>query len=498
MPGRSSASPRILPAATEGPRTSIPCGVMTQPPPNRGIFCNRTLNLRSIKAIGYDLDYTLVHYNTLEWERRAYHHTKLRLAERGWPVGDLVFDPDEVIQGLTIDLELGNLLKVSRFGYVIRAAHGTRLLEFDEVRRAYAGTVVDLHHSRWVFINTLFSLSEASLFAQLVDLADAGAIPEVIGYENLYRTVRGALDAAHMEGTLKGEVLANPDRFIEPDPDVVPMLFDQREAGKQLMLITNSEWEYAERILAHVFDPQLPAGQTWQDLFDTVIVSANKPGFFEEPHRLYRVVDEDRALLKPHLGAMEPGGVYFGGSAYQVEESLGLSGEEILYVGDHLFGDVHASKSALRWRTALVLYELEAEVDALAEFAEREAQLIELMGTKGRLEAEQADLRLIRQRNKYAPVEPPRSNRSLDRELDELRTRLADLDESIAPLAIAAGALSNDRWGLLMRSGVDKSLFARQVERYADVYTSRVSNLLYATPTGFLRAFRSPLPHDQI
>ena len=470
---------------------------MSQPPPHRGIFCNRTLNLRSIKAIGYDLDYTLVHYNTFEWERRAYHHTKLRLAERGWPVADLVFDPDEVIQGLTIDLELGNLLKVTRFGYVIRAAHGTRVLEFDEVRRAYAGTVVDLHQDRWVFLNTLFSLSEASLYAQLVDLADEGAIPAVVGYEDLYRTVRRALDAAHMEGTLKGEVGADPDQFIEPDPGVVPMLIDQREAGKQLLLITNSEWEYAERILTHVFDPQLPDGQTWQDLFDTVIVSASKPDFFERDQPLYRVVDEDRALLKPAFGTMEPGGVYFGGSAHRVEESLGLSGEEILYVGDHLFGDVHASKSALRWRTCLVIRELEAEIDALAGFAKQETELIELMAVKEQLEAEQADLRLTRQRNRYAPVEPARSNRSLDRDLEDVRNRLADLDEMIAPLAIRAGTLNNDRWGLLMRAGADKSLFARQVERYADVYTSRVSNLLDATPHGFLRAFRSPLPHDQ-
>ena len=29
----------------------------------RGVFCNRTLNLRSIRAIGYDMDYTLVHYH---------------------------------------------------------------------------------------------------------------------------------------------------------------------------------------------------------------------------------------------------------------------------------------------------------------------------------------------------------------------------------------------------------------------------------------------------
>ena len=38
------------------------------PPPDRTrqIFCNRTLNLRAIKAIGYDMDYTLIHYRVDE------------------------------------------------------------------------------------------------------------------------------------------------------------------------------------------------------------------------------------------------------------------------------------------------------------------------------------------------------------------------------------------------------------------------------------------------
>ena len=364
----------------------------------RAIYCNRTLNLRSIRAIGYDLDYTLVHYNTYEWERRAYRHTKQRLAERGWPVEELHFDPEQVIQGLTIDLELGNLLKVTRFGYVIRAVHGTQPLEFDQLRRAYEGTVVDLAEDRWVFLNTLFSLSEATLFAQLVDLADANRIPEVVGYDALYTAVRDALDAAHVEGTLKGEIAADPDRFIEPDPDVVQTLRDQRSAGKHLLLITNSDWEYASRIMAHVFDRHMESGETWRDLFDTVIVSANKPHFFSGDHRLYRVVEDDRGLLEPHLGTMEPGGVYFGGCARQIEESLGISGDEILYIGDHLFGDVRASKSMLRWRTALVIRELEPEIAALSAFAEREAQLIELMALKERYETRLAELRLARQR----------------------------------------------------------------------------------------------------
>ena len=51
-----------------------------------------------------------------------------------------------------------------------------------------------------------------------------------------------------------------------------------------------------------------------------------------------------------------------------------------------------------------------------------------------------------------------------------------ELDDRIAPLARESGGLRNATWGPLMRAGNDKSLFARQVEHYADVYMSRVSN----------------------
>jgi hypothetical protein len=48
----------------------------------------------------------------------------------------------------------------------------------------------------------------------------------------------------------------------------------------------------------------------------------------------------------------------------------------------------------------------------------------------------------------------------------------------------------------MMRAGADKSLLARQVERYADIYTSRVSNLLYPGPYAMFRIGRLDLPHD--
>ena len=66
----------------------------------------------------------------------------------------------------------------------------------------------------------------------------------------------------------------------------------------------------------------------------------------------------------------------------------------------------------------------------------------------------------------------------------------------LAPLARAAGEIGNANWGPLLRAGNDKSLFARQIERHADLYMSRVSNLLAETPYGYLRADRGRLPHD--
>ncbi len=62
-------------------------------PPGRQVFCNRTLNMRGIRAVGYDMDYTLVHYHVTEWERRAYEHVRANFLAQGWPVGELEFDP---------------------------------------------------------------------------------------------------------------------------------------------------------------------------------------------------------------------------------------------------------------------------------------------------------------------------------------------------------------------------------------------------------------------
>lgn len=463
------------------------------PAPGRGLYSNRTLNLRAIRAIGYDMDYTLVHYHVEAWERRAYEYLQAKLLEQGWPVADLQFVPGLTVRGLVIDTHLGNLVKADRFGYVKRATHGTRRLEFEDQRRLYSRLQVT-DEPRWLFLNTFFSLSEACMYAQLVDRLDAGRFSPAIGYAELWTGVHRALDEAHAEGLLKTEIVADPARYAVPDPDVAQTLIDQRQAGKKLLLITNSEWPYTRSMLKAAIDPHLPRGTTWRDLFDLVIVGARKPDFFAGRGPLFQVAD-DEGLLRPCVAGPTGPGVYLGGHAGLVEEYLGLSGAEILYVGDHLYTDVQVSKNVRRWRTGLIVRELEDELAEVESRRTDQSRLDALMTEKATLELEQAQWRLLLQRGELAAADGGRD--AAEARLGRLRARLERLDEEVGPLAASLGAIANPTWGPLMYAGNDRSLLAHQVELYADVYTSRVSNLLLYTPFAYLRAPRGELPHDR-
>ena len=336
-------------------------------------------------------------------------------------------------------------------------------------------------------MNTLFELSRASLFAQLVAVHDDKPLSGMANYSDLYSAVDEALAVAHTGGALKAEIVADKERFVDLDPEVVATLQDQKTAGKKLVLITNSDWSYTSEMMPYCFDRFVEGDHTWRSLFDLVIVSANKPGFFANTNPIYRVVDEGKSLLRPHVGPLEPGHVYFGGNARLVEERFGLVGEEPLYVGDHLFGDVHVTKDVLKWRTALIARPLESEISNAIAFAGDQRRLEEMMAEKVAVDREQAKLRLQRAAG---------GGREVQAAYGKVTARANRLDEQIAPLARAAAELGNPIWGPLMRAGNDKSLFARQVERYADVYASRVSNFREETPFAYLRAARGSLPHD--
>ncbi|WZZ01453.1 hypothetical protein YC2023_073781 [Brassica napus] len=470
----------------------------------RGIFCSRTLNLRSISVIGYDMDYTLMHYNVMAWEGRAYDYCMENLKNMGFPVDGLSFDPELVIRGLMIDKEKGNLVKADRFGYVQRAMHGTNMLSNKAVSEIYGRELVDLRNqSRWEFLNTFFSVSEAVAYAQMVDRLDDGSISADLGtldYKGLYKAVAKALFRAHVEGQLKSEIMSKPELFVEPDPELPLALLDQKEAGKKLLLITNSDYHYTDKMMKHSFNKFIPNDMDWRDLFDMVIVSARKPEFFQMSHPLYEVVTGE-GLMRPCF-KVEPGGLYSGGSAQMVESSLNVHGDEILYVGDHIYTDVSVSKVHLRWRTALICRELEEEYMALICSRGHREELIELINQKEVVGDLFNQLRLaLQRRSKGRPAQTLAATNLADQELTETMQKLLivmqRLDDKIGLMLESDGELFNKRWGFLSRAGLwDKSHLMRQIEKYADIYTSRVSNFLNYTPFMYFRSQEQSLAHD--
>mmetsp|Transcript_9338 Transcript_9338/g.14729 ORF Transcript_9338/g.14729 Transcript_9338/m.14729 type:complete len:773 (+) Transcript_9338:291-2609(+) len=477
--------------------------------PQRAVFCSRTINLGAVKCIGYDMDYTLIHYNIIEWEGRAYHYAKENLRQVGFPVDDLVFDPELVCRGIIIDKQLGNLIKVDRFGYVRRALHGTNRLTQSKTSEVYGRLLVDLRESRWVFLNTLFSVSEACLYTQLVEKLDAGKlqVEDITGqgtkltYSQLFNAVSTALFKAHVEGRLKTDVMNDPDRYVEFDPDLPLTLLDQKHAGKKLALVTNSDWEYTRRMMTQVMDRFLPHGMTWRDLFDVVMVSSRKPAFFSQKMPLYEIVTEDGMMREKFK--LKEGRIYSGGSASMVETLFDCSADQIMYIGDHIFTDVNVANKIMRWRTALIVREIEEEVVAMDRGRAQTRELQDLI--KKREQCSNIVNHVRTELNRYhsngrsvSTMVNPENEAELQDTLGKLLSTMNEYDKQIAPLMYKDGGHFNKYWGYLSRGGFGgKSHLMRQVEKYADVYTSRVANFLRYTPYHYFRSSTQSLAHHR-
>jgi len=79
-----------------------------------------------------------------------------------------------------------------------------------------------------------------------------------------------------------------------------------------------------------------------------------------------------------------------------------------------------------------------------------------------------------------------------------LQAAIREDDEGIQALLRNEGSQVNEHWGYMSRAGfADKSHLMRQIEKYADIYTSRVSNLLVYTPYKHFLCPRQSLAHDE-
>ena len=94
-----------------------------------------------------------------------------------------------------------------------------------------------------------------------------------------------------------------------------------------------------------------------------------------------------------------------------------------------------------------------------------------------------ADLEARRQREKH--------------DLDKLRRAFKATLLEGAELEAKFESGANAYWGLVFKEGNANSRFGEQVQDYADLYTSRVSNFLYYSPMQVFRSPRATMPHER-
>lgn len=460
------------------------------------VYVNRNLRLSSIGAIGFDLDHTLAHYDPLPVERLAFRLTQEKLVEKkGYPRGILAveYDPGFVIRGLVVDRRRGNLLKMDYFNYVARACHGRRILSAEERKRVYRRRRIRLSHEAYVSVDTLFHLPEVYLYASLVDFFESsGKKPD---YWRLYADVRQTIDEAHADGSIKSRIMAEPQAFVREDPQIGATLDEFRRSGKRLFLLTNSEMYYTDALLSHIFRNDLNGRETWREFFDLIIVESRKPGFF-----LNRGGRDMEARPVATQGKGPP--VFSGGDAIFLEKMIGYRGDQILYFGDHTYGDILRSKKSLGWRTAMILSELDHEIATTERSKEGIKALHDVAVRLDMLVVRKVALaRGIRRLTEKARAQGNGGAAALevaaleqeaarvDREIHELEREAVELDARLS-------AEYNRTWGPLFRERSETSRFGHQVKDFACLYTSRVSNFLNYPWDHYFQSPGSFMPHE--
>jgi HAD superfamily 5'-nucleotidase-like hydrolase len=460
------------------------------------IFVNRNLRMRSIGAIGFDLDHTLAHYRIREVDELAFRITQQKLvAQRGYPeeLLQLQYDPEFVVRGLLIDRRRGNVLKMDYHNYVVRAYHGLVPLSSEDRKRIYRLRRIRVSSESYVSVDTLFHMPEAYLYVAAIDLLEKrGVRPD---YRTLSRDVREMIDEAHADGSIKNEIERNPTRFVSPDPRL-PEVFDLfRRGGKKLFLLTNSELHYTEVLFRLLFRPA--NGDTWRSYFDFIVVDAKKPKFFRQ-----------RGRPGKFLQVEGPGApVFSGGDVWALEKHLGHAGDSVLYWGDHTYGDILRSKKNVGWRTAMIIPELEHEVAVTERIGPELSRLTAALRERDRLDQEETMTRADTQRleklveGANGSGEEPREQvmrklANAHQRLSEILRARARVHDVIAETDAACNSAYNAYWGTLFREGNEISRFGHQIKDFACVYTSRVSNFLNYPVNTYFRAPMDRMSHE--
>jgi len=194
--------------------------------------------------------------------------------------------------------------------------------------------------------------------------------------------------------------------------------------------------------------------------FDLVGVDACKPRFFQAGTPLQVVATLAEGFPKQNPQPAPPGPVvYSGGSEADYTRMLEVPGEQVIYLGDHLWADIIRCRKSCAWRTMLIVPELTQEVGVVQE-----------------------QMGLMEQLERLEALVGGSCGQS------ELGERLSKLSAKINKGFGGCGSL--------FRSGSRLSFFGANASIWPDLYSACVANLGEYQLDHIFMPMRARMPHE--
>ncbi|CAF0751124.1 unnamed protein product [Didymodactylos carnosus] len=422
-----------------------------------GVFANNELNLNDIKIYGFDFDYTLARYRpTLH--NLIYDHAKTYLVEKFKYPEDILkleYLPGLGARGLHLDIARGWLMKIDSYHNIQLGTvyHGMNPVPDKDVIAAHKGTRLS--------IDAIGYFGMSSNMYQFVDIF---SIPEI----TLLRDVMQDAVTQFHKGALHNLVGNEVEKYFEPHTRLHQLLERLRAANKQIFMITNSSYWFVERGMNYL------VGDDWRKLFNVIICQARKPTFFaaqKKPFREYK--PENNAKSWDRVTTFKSSNVYVEGNLGTFIDLTTWSGNDVLYIGDHIYGDLADLFLKHGWRTGAILQELKEEIETVnSENFQNVIKWLNILQW------------LIDQLQVIPGAEADILMKRWVEERQELRSKTKDL--------------FNPHFGSIFRTYHNPTYFHRRLARFADIYTSNVCNL-YDYPLDYIFfPRRMALAHENI
>ncbi|KAK2489039.1 hypothetical protein MC885_021313 [Smutsia gigantea] len=498
------------------------------------IYSNNEISLRDVEVYGFDYDYTLAQYADALHPEIFNAARDILIEHYKYPEGIRRYDynPSFAIRGLHYDIQKSLLMKIDAFHYVqlgtayrlvlalpglrprvppglgplwiggVCAPRGLQPVPDEEVIDLYGGTQhIPLYQMSGFYgkgpsikqFMDIFSLPEMALLSCVVDHFLGHGLE--FDQAHLYKDVTDAIRDVHVKGLMYQWIEQDMEKYILKGEETFAVLNRLVAHGKQLFLVTNSPFSFVDKGMRHMVGPD------WRQLFDVVIVQADKPSFFTDRRKPFRKLDEKGSLQWDRITCLEKGKIYRQGGLVEDKacwqppgipvgmlgpavcpptcqgnlfDFLRLTewrGPRVLYFGDHLYSDLADLMLRHGWRTGAIIPELE-----------REIRIINTEQYMHSLTWQQALTGLLERMQTHQDAESRQVLAAWMKERQELRC--------------VTKALFNAQFGSIFRTFHNPTYFSRRLVRFSDLYMASLSCLLNYSVDFTFYPRRTPLQHE--